>query len=556
MQNEKMIFNMKRFSIILFFVSFFSCSDLELPLTNQLNDGAYWRNDQDAVDALSSCYQSIMASWDGGSTADPGNSPNYNQYFASEALSDNAFNIGTSYGGVGQIANGSFDNRTLRIAYEWSDRYAGIRRCNKLLENVDKIKGSTAVLIARYKAEAKFIRAWSFFQLTNFYGDVPLVTTTLTISDAKSIKRTAKADVVAFVLKELTDIQADLPVTPGANDLGRINRATAIALRARVNLYQGNWVDVVADCEKLINSTANGSFGLYNSYPGLFTVDAENSNEIIWAIQMGGARLQSNQRLFLPPTVGKLRAQLVPTQALIDEYIMTNGKGINDAGSGYLENTPFVNRDPRLESTILHDASTVVDFDGVTQIILTKEGSIPANNSVTDLGASPTGYYFQKYYDRSSVAFNSGLNLILLRYADVLLMYAEAKNELNQMNTTTWDATIKPIRARAGFTLPSALNFDASLNQASMRSVIRRERRAELAFEGLRIFDIKRWSLAEQVLNQPVKGIKVSSQFTRDANGYRIVEQRTFLAAKNYLWPVPQFELDQNANLLPNNTGW
>jgi len=246
----------------------------------------------------------------------------------------------------------------------------------------------------------------------------------------------------------------------------------------------------------------------------------------------------------------------VPTQALIDEYIMTNGKGINDAGSGYLENTPFVNRDPRLESTILHDASTVVDFDGVTQIILTKEGSIPANNSVTDLGASPTGYYFQKYYDRSSVAFNSGLNLILLRYADVLLMYAEAKNELNQMNTTTWDATIKPIRARAGFTLPSALNFDASLNQASMRSVIRRERRAELAFEGLRIFDIKRWSLAEQVLNQPVKGIKVSSQFTRDANGYRIVEQRTFLAAKNYLWPVPQFELDQNANLLPNNTGW
>jgi starch-binding outer membrane protein, SusD/RagB family len=556
MQNIKPNFNMKRIGIILFFASFFSCTNLELPLTNELNDVAYWRNDQDAIDALSSCYQSIMASWEGRSPTDPTRAPNYDQYFAAEALSDNAFNLGTSYGGVGQIANGSFNNLTPRIAFEWSDRYAGIRRCNKLLENVDKIKGSTAVLIARYKAEARFIRAWSLFQLTNFYGDVPLVTTTLTISDAKSISRTAKADVVAFILSELADIQTDLPVVNSAGDLGRINRAVAIALRARVNLYQGNWADVVADCEKLITSSANGAFGLHSSYPELFTVAAENSNEIIWALQMGGARLQSNQRLFLPPTVGELRSQLVPTQALVDDYIMTNGKAISEAASGYVEATPFLNRDPRLESTILHDGSTIIDFDGVTQTILTKEGSNPAINSITDGGASTTGYYFQKYYDRTSIVFASGVNLILLRYADVLLMYAEAKNELGQMNATVWDATIKPIRQRAGFTLATALNFDASLNQASMRSVIRRERRAELAFEGQRIFDIKRWAIAEQVLNQPAKGIKVSDQFRRDANGYRIVEDRTFTAPKNYLWPIPQFELDQNKNLLPNNNGW
>jgi hypothetical protein len=556
MQNERNKFSMKLFSVILLFGSLFACTDLEVPLTNELNDGAYWRNDQDALDALASAYQSIMASWDGASPTDPRNSPNFDQYFAAEALSDNAFNIGTSYGGVGQIANGSFDNRTQRIASEWSSRYVGIRRCNQVLENVDRIQGSTAALIARYKAEARFIRAWSFFQLTNFFGDVPLVTSTITISDAKAITRTAKADVVAFVVRELAEIQPDLPVTYTANDLGRINRAVAIALRARVNLYQGNWAEVITDCEKLINSSANGTFGLHNSYAGLFTVAAEGSNEIIWALQMGGARLQSNQRLFLPPTVGKLRSQLVPTQALVDDYIMTNGRAISDAGSGYSEDTPFVNRDPRLEATILHDGSTIVDFDGVTQTILTKEGSNPPTNSIIDLGASPTGYYFQKYYDRTSIAFASGVNLILLRYADVLLMYAEARNELNQMNAAIWDATIRPIRQRAGFTLPSALNFDASLNQSAMRSVIRRERRAELAFEGQRIFDIKRWAIAEQVLSQPVKGIKVSNQFRRDANGFRIVEDRVFTAPRNYLWPIPQFELDQNRNLLPDNPGW
>jgi starch-binding outer membrane protein, SusD/RagB family len=119
-----------------------------------------------------------------------------------------------------------------------------------------------------------------------------------------------------------------------------------------------------------------------------------------------------------------------------------------------------------------------------------------------------------------------------------------------------WDKTIRPIRQRAGFTESSALDFDPALLQESLREVIRRERRSELAFEGLRVFDIRRWQIADQVLNQPVKGIKVSGQFPQDENGYLIVEQRTFQAPKHYLWPIPQSEVDQNNNLNPNNPGW
>jgi hypothetical protein len=354
----------------------------------------------------------------------------------------------------------------------------------------------------------------------------------------------------------LNDIQQYLPVSYGEADRGRIIRATATGMRARVNLYTGNWSDVVTDCEKLINSSENGTFSLYPRYDSLFTVAKEYNGEIILDLQFGGARLQSTQRAFLPQTVGKLRSNLVPTKALVDDYIMTNGKAIGEAGSGFDENDPYTNRDPRLEKTIIHHNSEIVDFDGTTQTILTEPGSVPITNTIEDQGASATGFYFKKYYDQTATNFNSSVNLILLRYADVLLMYAEAKNELNQFSAEIWDKTIRPIRQRAGFTEASALNFDPALSQEALREVIRRERRSELAFEGLRVFDIRRWKIADQVLNQPVKGIKVSGQFPQDENGYLIVEQRTFEAPKHYLWPIPQSEVDQNINLTPNNPGW
>jgi starch-binding outer membrane protein, SusD/RagB family len=534
---------MKRIATLLFLVVSFSCQDLDEPITRDFTEASYWRNEQDALDALTACYENMFAT---------------DYFFSNEALSDNAYNKSTSYDGVGQIASGSYDNRTPRIVSEWSYHYAGIRKCNVVLENVDKIDGSTPEKIARFKAEARFIRAYAFFQLTSFYGAVPLVTNVLTLSEAKSIRRTPQPEIIDFVLQELETIQQDLPVVyTVASDNGRITRATAIALRARVNLYNGNWAGVASDCEKLIGTSANGVFSLHNNYQELFTAVSENSNEIILALQFGGARLQANQRFFLPQTVGKLRSNLVPTKSLVDNYVMTNGKAIGEAGSGFDENNPFANRDPRLDNTILHHGSTIVDFDGVTQTILTAPGSDPLTNTIEDQGASATGYYFQKYYDQTAVNFNSAVNLILIRYADVLLMYAEAKNELNSFNATIWNQTIRPIRQRAGFTQASAIDFDATASQSTLREIIQRERRTELAFEGLRIFDIQRWGISDEVLSQPVKGIRVSSnQFNQDENGYLIVEDRKFESPKHLLWPVPQFEIDQNQNLLPNNQGW
>lgn len=525
----------------LLFSGLLSCEDLDQPMTRDFTEAAFWKTEQDALDALSSTYENMYHS---------------DYFFANDALSDNAYNKSTSFEGVGQIASGSYDARTGRVANEWGYHYSAIRKCNMVIENVDRVPGTSEDVINRIKAEARFIRAFSLFHLATWYGDVPLVTRVITLSEASSLTRTPHSEVIAFVLSELGDIQTHLPVSYDEGNRGRITRAAAIGMRARVNLYEGNWTEVILDCEKLINSTDNGVFGLYANYAGLFTVAAEYNEEIILALQYGGSRLQGTQRFFLPQTVGKLRSNLVPTKSLVDNYVALNGKAITDPASGYDESDPYSNRDPRLDMTIIRHGATIVDFDGVTQTILTEPGSDPVINTVEDQGASATGYYFRKYYDPTAVNYNSGLNLILLRYADILLMYAEAKNESGAFTVDVWDKTIKPIRSRTGFTEASALEFDGTLSQEAWREVIRTERRSELAFEGLRVFDIRRWQIADEVLNEPVKGIKVSGQFPQDENGFLIVEDRLFQDPRHYLWPIPQHELDQNENLYPNNTGW
>ncbi len=185
-------------------------------------------------------------------------------------------------------------------------------------------------------------------------------------------------------------------------------------------------------------------------------------------------------------------------------------------------------------------------------------GTAPAGEEL-DIYASgssstTTGYYWRKYFDPTHMtAFASGLNLILFRYADVLLMYAEAKNEQAKLSAADWDLTIREIRARAGFTDAAALDYNPALTQDELREVIRNERRVELAMEGLRIFDIRRWEIAEDVLNGWAHGAQFGS--AEIDNGYLRVNERTFDPSKHYLWPVPRDERNLNPNL-GQNPNW
>jgi hypothetical protein len=521
-----------------------SCEKLDVGLANELNENDFWKTEADAQAVLASCYQNLGDA---------------EGYFFTESLSDNSFTRQSDrYGGAKQIASGGYDASLPLVNDEWDDRYTAIRKCNQFLANVERVPGLSPEALSRYQAEVRFIRAYSYFLLATWYGDVPLFTKVLTISESQSIPRTARAEVINFVINELTEAQGSLPtnITLAVGERGRVTRGAAIALKARVNLFEGNWQAAASACEELIGRSENGTYSLFPSYEGIFSVANEYNSEVIFELQYGANRLHDIQRLFVPVTIG-LRTDIMPTQSLVNDYIMANGKAITEAESGYDAADPFKNRDPRLAATIATHGSQYpnFNFNSPAQIeVLTLPGTSP--NDVLQPFASATGYYWRKYFDPTATSpGNSGLNLIYLRYADVLLMYAEAKNELGQMNAAVWDQTIGAIRRRAGFTEAGALTFPGA-DQASLREVIRRERRSELAFEALRIFDIRRWKIAETVLNTQVKGIAIpGNELPKDANGNIIVESRVFDPGKHYLWPIPQLERDQNSNL-QQNPGW
>ena len=532
-------------SVLLVFFLLPSCKKLDLAPTDRFTDVNYWTTTTKANAVLNTAYSQMF---------------NNNRFFLNEAMSDNAYNGRGDNEGVASLAAGTYDPSLGRIRSEWNDHYAGIKTCNIFLENVDRVTDMDATLKERMKGEARFLRAFQYFQLMTWFGDVPLFDKDITLEESFSVPRTPRAQVLDFVLKEL---DAALPLVSkntdySAADKGRITKGAVLGLKARVLLYEGRWQDVATTCEAIMGG-ANGTHSLFPSYEGLFLPENENNNEVLLDMQyVPTDRTYNNLFDYVPLSVGARLNNLAPTQELVNSYLMANGKSITDAGSGYDENNPYVDRDPRMTYTIVYDGYKWKKPDGSVKTIYIKPGTDPDPNKPDEYAAggvnSPTGYYLRKYYDPTSITnFVSGLNLILIRYADVLLMYAEARNELGTMDATVWNQTIGAIRRRAGFVEPGALNFDATLGQSGLRSVIRNERRTELGMEGLRIFDVRRWKIGEQVLNGWAHGAKFGPPSVD--NGYIRANQRVFDANKHYLWPIPRDERAINPNLT-QNPGW
>ena len=523
----------------------YSCKKLDLAPSDRFTELTFWQSSDNVNNALNNIYSGIYPS---------------SNVFYNEALSDNAFNKLGVNTGADAIASGNFTASLPRFQNDWAFYYAGIKSCNIFLENIDKNAALTAAVKERMKGEAKFVRAWHHFNLMKWWGDIPLLTKDISPDEAKVVGRSASADVLAFILTELDAAATALPAKEQytASDNGRITKAAAIALKARVLLYQGNrMADVVAACEQLINNqSANGSYALVPDYSSLFSdkIINKTNTESIFSLQyVPTLRTWGEYIDFAPISAGARSNNLSPSQELVDAYIMKNGKFITDAGSGYNENDIAANRDPRLTATIVYDKYNWVNPDNSTQIIYIKPGSTTggaaASNEYSTAGqGTSTGYYWRKYWDPNNVnGLNNGTNIHLIRYAEVLLMYAEAKQSLGQMTADVWDKTIKVIRTRAGFTDAGAVNFPGT---AGMENIIRNERRVELAMEGIRIDDIRRWKIAQTVLSGWLHGAKYGD--IAIDNGYLRVQLRQFDAAKHYLWPVPPSERALNINLTQN----
>lgn len=515
------------------------CVELDVVPTDKFADETYWTSVERASSLLSMAYRQMN---------DPG------RIFRDERLSDNLYN-GYGNDDVRIIGNGLADASTRLFNDVWGDMYAGIKTTHTFLGNVDRV-AMDENLKNRMKAEARFIRAFLYFQLTNWYKDVPFFTEDIDLETAKTISPTDQATIVQWIHQELDEIAEILPTRSeyAEADRGRITAGAAMAFNARVALNFNNWAKVKEYAGKLINGTEYGEYGLFPNYQELFFRDNQYNEEIILDIQFATDQRTWNEiSTYVPFSLPLVQyIQACPTQSLVDTYLMKDGSKWDESKD------PYEGRDPRMDMTIVRHNSQIKRKDGSTYTINADPND--ANNTTNDRigreNGTQTGYFYRKFYDPNPAAWTAGstwdcnINFVVLRYADVLLMYAEAMNELGEMDAAVWDKTIKALRRRAGFdNTPAALDFPGG-DKESLRAIIRDERRVELALEGTRIYDIRRWRIAEKVLNEPYRGAKFD--LSGGSLDYFRYGNNSFNKDRDYLWAIPAQQIIINPNLGQN----
>ncbi len=519
---------MKRFYIYLSLVLTLSActSDLDLAPIDSQSELTYWDTEEDARIFLNSIYADLE---------------NADRYLYYSTMSDDVYTRVEDYR---NIASGSYGPTNGVVTNVWSSRYEAIRRTNIFFNNIDDVTDISEELRSQYKAQARFIRAWHYFYLIELYGDVPFVTDEISIEESLTLQRTDRDTILSFIYDELSAAIADLPETYPADQNGRITKGAAIAFKSRVHLYNQDYANAAELAQQLI-----GDYSLFPNYADLFKIGNETADEIILSLQYIPTDREHNiQYSLIPPSLGGY-ANFSPLQELVDSYLTVNGYGIDESMANYDPANPYQNRDPRLTASIIYDEYQMKDFAGNDIVIDTSPGAAPDGLNYSS-NSTPTGYYVHKFFDPTARNQTlSGLNLILIRYAEVLLNYAEAKIEMGTFTQTDWNTTIRALRARAGLQ-GHALEYPGD-DQSELRRIVRNERRVELAFEaGHRFFDIRRWRIAEDVLNGWTHGIQTNTSAEDD--GFIRVSFRNFDPAKHYVWPIPQSEIDINDNLTQN----
>lgn len=522
-------------------LAFAACNDMENMPTNKFTDNSFWTSAEKAQYVVNMAYSQMY---------------NADRFWTDESLSDNLFD-GRGNTDQRQIRKGMATPSTGVFASQWSDLYGGIKTCHVFLDKVDLVPGMDAGVKARMSAEIRFIRAFLYFRLTNLYGAVPFFDRDITLEQANTISRTPHETIVNFIHQELDEIADLLPTRDqlASGERGKITRGAVVALQARVYLMDSDWDNVIKYCSLLMEHPQEyGTYALFPNYRGLFEEENEYNEEVILDRAYVRTVMSWGEMVDMAPlSVGGRVSQRAPQQSLVDTYLMLSGKTIDEAGSDFNPDYPYDNRDPRLTATVIYDNYRWSEnvADGSTDyVIQIRPGSGTADEYVgPGQNTTSTGYYIRKYYSpQASGDLSSGLNLIILRYADILLMYAEAKLEKGELTADVWNRTVRPIRERAGFTAPLALDFP-SKGREEMTRILRDERRVELALEGLRWYDIKRWKAGTEYLD----GYAYGANF----NGTPIrLDNRRFDENRDYLWAVPQSQINLNPNLTPNNPGY
>jgi hypothetical protein len=512
----------KYISIFCLLTVLFGCSKDLLDKTpkDQLSPSTFYQDEKQCLMALMGVYNAIQ----------PNATPTH--FYQFEFMSDNGY-CQAAWQGSNEVGSWSTNTSSWAPNAKWTLDYAIIARANEFLQDVAAAPVSDAVK-TQMGAEAKFLRAYAYSDLITYFGDVPLILKVQTLAEAY-VSRTAKSEVLTQILTDFTDAASVLPVTYSGS-VGRATKGAALAYKAKILLYNQKWAEAAQAAKDVMDIPI---YGYYPNYSDLFTESHENNIEVIFDIQYTTAQTQPWPAE--PFVLGTWQTSNI-TADMINSYYMKNGKPITDATSGYNDQDPFTNRDPRLNATVVLPG--------------TKYGAatfIPASYAEYPCGAKPRKYAEYNVADVNT----STLNTILMRYADICLMRAEALIESGSTAQEIYDL-IDGVRGRVGMPTIEAVE-GTGLNQSQLRAILRHERRVEFCMEGTRYADMLRWK--DVSLVHDVYGYDKSklSDPTVPANwvfSQIKIATRTFDTTKAWLWPIPQADIDINKNLLPNNPGY
>jgi starch-binding outer membrane protein, SusD/RagB family len=497
---------MKKLKYIFISIVFLAgCNDLlDTNPSDFYTADTFWETSGHALEALTGCYQ-VLVSTDYYGSGSPAH--------RWEVLTPNAFNYNNELA-TRDFSMGAASATTLGINNNiWVGSYRGIGRCNNVLENIQGID-MDADLKERIIGEAKFLRAFYYFHLNEVFGGVPLIVDAPNADEHSNLPRNSYEEVLSQILQDLDDAADVLPVSYSSSDGGRATKGAALAMKARTLLQNHRYNDVVNTIDELFNLN---QYSLFPDYNGLFRKANEGNSEIVFDVRFNAPEVTNNYDIFMAQY-----STQAPLKDLIDSYQMIDGSSIEESELYDPEN-PYVNRDPRFAQSIVY------------------LGAPWRNRVATDVDLHQTGYTFRKFteYNETTVGTipQSDVNYVVIRYADVLLMYAEALNELNGPVQEVYDA-INDIRTRPTVEMPE---IPANLDQEEMREVIRLERRIELAGEQSYFFDIRRWGIAEDVMNAPIRN-----------HAGNVIENRSFNPNRDYIWPIPFTQIDLNPALEQN----
>ena len=531
----------------------------------------FYTNDTEIQGGVNACYKFIVA----------GNNGYFVPEFSYDALAETVFIRG---GGFAQnVMMSVLDYQEGQFRTLWLNMYQGIAQCNLMLEKIDQYKNTlTPSNMKQYQGEVYFLRANYYLRLTNMFGDVVYLDKPVaSVAAGKSVTRSPRADVLKKIYADFDQSYALLTGST-VKTLGRVTAGAAMAYKARAALQNNDWATAAASAKTLIDSKL---YSLMPKYSTLFTEailnSAANTEQILTNCHLYAAGNATSFPQFTSArSVSGGYTTIVPTQNMLDSYQCTDGMDISKSPL-YNKLKPYDNRDPRMRYCFVLPGDMWNGYVYETRIdkptTLNSQGVSVKNldSYASTVYTSFTGYLVRKYYDFKYVSTLTQCEtpFMLCRYAEVLLTYAEAKIELNQIDADCLNA-INLVRGRSDVNMPL---IPAALSQSDMRNLVRYERKIELWNENLRWDDLLRWKRAEVIMTRPIFGRPLLGEYSvypavsfdsygdpvynyttyagSPSTDYRILILTNFNKSRDYLWPIPQTELNLNPGL-GQNPGW